>query len=1311
MIGYGKTGFITLALWLGYLSFSSAAKADQENDFANTFEEADRSFVEGNFTLGTRILNELITDHPGDFDLAARALHRICLSEYMELVANDWPSSGYPKKFLNAAGNDHGKMWDLISSYVREAFLVEGKFARDKERYTVFPPPYFLESLWRSRRDYPLTPIENMSDEAAERILALRQSGYLDANAPAVLDASTLLVFLRSRQKRHLEAARLVDDLVFANNDHIDWLLARARFHSIIKSPRTPKLLRDLFAKLNESGVDPIMAKAARRAESLRGLWIEAPKKPILEEQDWMGQMVPDDNNQVWDRLGAGLANGLEEQIDLWIQGSLSEEQSQAYMLRKDGTGSATSWSVLDNQLKSLGPKTIRGLRKFQEVRCQLDRRSMNTGKTNQTEKLELFRRFPWAETSHRQLMAYAKKELMDGKGQSARRAFRDLIEHTEQPEMISFARVGIWLAAAQDKNKEELVSLFNEIDESAIFPWMGKTASAKDIKVRLMEGINPTSSSALPSLSELNIRFLKLPAQPLWPQNRSSTGLEFVELQSVGSDLLVSTRNVLAWYKAKNGNKPVWVDAFRGVHGSSTNRIGRFRPIIHGNTIYTRWGYEGDARRLVAMDATTRNIIWNLDVTGPEDARRKIPLGNPILSGGQIYLAAAWDGHRSTGGFNLRLTSVEAATGRKNWHKDLHIQSSQPKFVGVFGESLTVHDGALYCSPSTGFLGRFDPRDGQMEWMHNYESVPEHSLHANSLGTPPQVMGNVVISLPRDTNTITGLNKETGAVIWRSSLLLPKEVIGSANGQAEAVVHCLNSLASIDVATGEIIWKVNFSNRIIGQPTMQGSHIYLSDEENLYLFDAETGIELEQLVLPNTKNSIRNIIVLNKNMYLITDEPSEENESSFVRKTPDDAAWEISLKDPKLYVPKPNETQQEEILIYEGGMLHCLDGTATGKVLWQRFAYSPQEVFFVEGMIVLLYHKGRYDLYLKALDSKTGNLKWNLTLPRLKSGHGSTFGRSGNFLYGRDNTDRFTLVDLSLGEVILENRIARRNGNVKAGFGGGQVQFLITPAYRTTLQWLSWDLNKNEMKGSKQVVKGRDGDPKKPFGNNFIEFAKFGSQSCYFISRQEGQGREYVAYRGDYKDQSVRLVGKNTRHLKFEPPFLFMQKEENEQNKKDRTHPWLVQREDDPNYSHSMDLPHEWYHRPTFIHGRLLEVRPPRNKQPYTVRIHDLASKKALFTHTSENTERMGGVAAGPNRILVYDWKRNNRGTEPHFKLTPYDLNSGLAGPTVEIDYWNSNNQQPSEIRVIGNLVLVNHRTSIKAWDIRNFSNIPIEK
>ena len=87
---------------------------------------------------------------------------------------------------------------------------------------------------------------------------------------------------------------------------------------------------------------------------------------------------------------------------------------------------------------------------------------------------------------------------------------------------------------------------------------------------------------------------------------------------------------------------------------------------------------------------------------------------------------------------------------------------------------------------------------------------------------------------------------------------------------------------------------------------------------------------------------------------------------------------------------------------------------------------------------------------------------------------------------------------------------------------------------------------------------------------------------------------------------------------------------------------------------------------------------------------------------HTSEDTERMGGIPVGTNRVLVYDWKRNVRNTPPHFKLTLYDLDTGQAGPTTEIDYWESNSQHPNDIRVAGDVILINDRYSVKAWQLK---------
>ena len=101
-------------------------------------------------------------------------------------------------------------------------------------------------------------------------------------------------------------------------------------------------------------------------------------------------------------------------------------------------------------------------------------------------------------------------------------------------------------------------------------------------------------------------------------------------------------------------------------------------------------------------------------------------------------------------------------------------------------------------------------------------------------------------------------------------------------------------------------------------------------------------------------------------------------------------------------------------------------------------------------------------------------------------------------------------------------------------------------------------------------------------------------------------------------------------------------------------------------------------------------------------VRVHDLNSKRMIFNHSSEDAERMGGVPAGSKHVLVYEWKRHNRGTEPYFKLTAYNLHTGQAGPTMEIDYWQSNNQHPNEIQVLGNLILINDRYSVKAWPLK---------
>jgi len=141
-----KAWIILVALSLSGVGCFISAEAVPKRDWEKIFEESDKAFGKGDFKRGTQQLNDLIATHAGDFELAAQALHRACLSEYMELLANDWPSSNFPRKLLGQAGGNHGRMWGLISEYLEEAFLEVGKFAGHDGIYGI-PPPMVLESL------------------------------------------------------------------------------------------------------------------------------------------------------------------------------------------------------------------------------------------------------------------------------------------------------------------------------------------------------------------------------------------------------------------------------------------------------------------------------------------------------------------------------------------------------------------------------------------------------------------------------------------------------------------------------------------------------------------------------------------------------------------------------------------------------------------------------------------------------------------------------------------------------------------------------------------------------------------------------------------------------------------------------------------------------------------------------------------------------------------------------------------------------------------------------------------------------------
>ncbi len=1273
------------------------------------FKEAELAYQKGDFEVGTSKLEELISTHPGDFELASGALHRICLSDYAQLVSKDWPSGGFPQSLFRISGKDHSRAWEKTSAYLEEAFLESGRHEGAGGIYS-FPPPRPLESLWRKRRDYPLTPLKDVSVSAANRILALYRSGYLENDSLPVIDASILLYFIRKEQKRFFEASALVDQLVEARNGQVDWLLARAKFHHEIRSPRSSALCRELFAKLDNPGVDQDFAKASIRAQSLRDSLSFSVPEDLIPGQAWINQLTSENEDPSWKTFRDGFVQGIEEQIDLWIQGTFSDDEQKVYLLRRDAMGSAVIWKVMDEHLKSLGKGSLQSLRNLQQKRYLADPRSLDAGFSTQARKLYLFRRYPWSDSAQGGLLDYARKELQAGHGHSAYSAFLDLIDHSSDPTVVRRARVGSWLANAQMGLGEEVRSAIKK-NAGKTFPWMNEKLPAEQIGRILARTVGPlkkTTSSA--SLADLNLHFLRLPACRLWNASnyRYCSGIEFVTLQESKRGLIVSSRNLLARYGKGNPDTPEWVQISPLQAGRSVGRPGRFRPALSEDRIFTRWGYGADPEKLVAMDADSREIIWSLDVSGPKDAGRRIPLGNPVFSGGQVFVASAWGKHGASSLFTFRLSCIDGMTGEVNWYADQEVLSPMTSgrgnsFEGAYGDCLTIRKGKIYCSPGVGFVARFDARAGRLEWMHNYKARSLSQMETDTLGSAPLVEDELVFSLPRDSNSLSALDTRTGELAWKSFLPLPKHILGIRSKRI--LIQGLTGLWALDSATGKALWQVPYPENFLRQVYLQGSSIYLSTEDKLYRFEAETGIELETRDLPEGHSDLHHLAVMGSDAYLIGNRPSPVKRSEFILKGPGNELWQGPSPNAKAFHSETIDSNQSKLLLYRDEVLSCLEGDS-GEVIWENFFFpSPQEVYFHEGKAIVVSPKGGSGIRLEAFDLKTGGSEWKLVLPRLRSGHGSIFGRSGKYLYGRDNTDGYVLVDLGLGRVILENRVSRRNGNVKAGFGGGRVHFMIIPAYRTNLEWLSWDIDRNTFEGEKEPLRGVDEDASRTFDRitgNWLEDAHYGPNHCYFVNRQDQGKREYVAYRANYGDRGVRVLARNPGKIKLLAPFLFLQGGQSEENRNTRTHTWEVRKADDVAYSHSLDLAHAWDGKPLLHANCVVEVRTPvRNQNPYLVQAHDLVTKKRVFRHSSEDAERMGVLPAGPNRVLVYEYRRNKRETEPYFKVIAYDLATGLAGAPIYLDYWNAGRHNPNDLRLHGNLLLIREHQTLRAWKI----------
>ena len=1270
---------------VGMLAHSVCAELE------DAFAEADKLYLNKEYPAGHNVLNQIIADSPGNVDVAVRALHKLCHGEFLELLNEDWPDAGIHNHLWGVAKRDVTKFDQLVSSIIQEAFLERGIFSDNGPIY-IYTRDKLLETLRRRQGHYPLTPMERMSDEPMLRLLALRRAGLVSSKHPAVIDALTLLLFLRHEYFRFQEAAQYADELVVANNRQVDWLFARARLHHNIASPRSGPLFRELLGILERAGVDSRMGDVSQRVEAYTqgtgGLFVE-PQPPL--GPGWLGQMQIADNSPEWGRMRQGFVEGMAEQVDVWIQGSCISGMNQPYLSRIDGSGHGSTWNVLDQHLKSLDPKVLISLRKLQESKCSVDSRALGMVSATQSELLELFKRYPWAHTAHRALHLFAIRELEIGNSQGALRAFRDIMQHTANPEVSKIAQVGLLLAFSQIGNANKIETLLDRLDSDEEFPWMGSSLNIGEIRKRLAQGRSKVPAKLeVSSLSKLQPQIVNLPSISIWPtvQGKFSAGLEFVKSQFADEGMLLSTRNLLAWYDVKDTQQPVWQDMGRTARRDrSMGRVGSCQPILNEGTIYARWGYQADPYYLVAMDASSRKIHWTLDVTGPSDARKKIPLGNPILVNGLLYTASGWSTENGSGSMRLRVMCIEPSNGEVLWESDTQMRSGDRGMQGVIGDVLSVEDGEIYCTPGAEEVFRLDAKDGALEWAHRYpikQFRHRHGIRFEITGSAPVLVKDTVLCIPRDCNMLLALDRNTGSLRWQSSLLNPVKIVSSHEDLA--IVQGVFAIAGVRAKDGKVEWLNHVEKARRGQAVVRGRYIDVPSQKTLYRYELASGRLIESRDFPDDGFGVRNSAILENRLLMITDQPVKKAKDALRVQGSVDALWEVQTRESRIYTPKVGESGQGKFILHAGDRLQCLDVQSDGGLLWERFSHhQPREAYFSGGNIILL-HIHRHDIHMSAFNLSDGHRSWDLKLLR----GAQRYGRDGDLFFMKDNADRFTLVDLTKGKELSKVRVPRKVGHNYTGFGGGNIHMVRTVNW-SHMFWMTWDAESGELTGVNDPLKGLLGDSEKRFHNSPLHQTQFGRRASFFVaSTRQGDRTRGALYRGDYADRKIKMLHYDARLHDLKAPYLLVQDEERQREIKD-VHCWRILSEDKLDYDYPLDLSrhirvHLWQN------GRLVANN---HHKPKTLQVHDLDSKRILLTHKTEDPEKLEAVPAGDEHMVVYEFRRNQ-----FFRATPYSLKTGLpTASTLEIDYWAGNQDHPRHLSVVGDLLLVANREHIQAW------------
>jgi len=856
-------------------------------------------------------------------------------------------------------------------------------------------------NLWRDGAQHTAT-----AEHASDRLIALNEAGRLNGSRDAAERAWRMRVALAMERGRLWEAARALDGLATVTGRDARWYQQRVEL--LLSAGRWQDARRLLEAD-GEKMEARFVESQLKRLSQTTAVPPDFPRDLGLEMR-WTA---------IRSRTSGSDTAAVQALLDAGAEGS--------GIMPWEEDRHASTWVLLDRLLAGQKPQTLARLRGSQQRPAEvlLER----AGRPDDPQAIvAAYRRYPWAGVTHEAMVACAEAMLHRGWSGLALRMFDDVLSHGAGDAVRQRAQVGVWLAVLNEtRDARAVTAAFEGVAPDAVFPWMGGRAAAGTIRKRLLEGLGAAAGGRpAPRLGALSYRLLRLPPTAPWrpgvfdalpDEALAAFPSPLGSLQRSGDRILLAGPNLLACF-GPDGTTPLWwrtpndiampPRARRpGERGRSRKLFavpGPFRPAMTARRVFSRWGADaagGLPRGVAALDARTGEMLWSTDADPAWETIQ--PISDPAAADGRVYVLAIQD--RVGPILAMHLVCMDAERGAVLWQRTLGSQSpalrqgeGQPSRGGEgaeqvrYGNAVTVHRGAVYCSTNLGFVARCDARDGMVEWVAPYPRAGMGQAWLAVLrrqGASPVVAAERVIFMPRDYHGVFALEARTGRRLWDAPLVPAEEPVGLAEGLC--IVKSMDSLFALQVDSGRVVWRRRLPGRILGRPSLARGALIVVTRENLFALRPATGDVLEARPWGDAEAPLA-LAVCGRTLAGVSRAsagparpgPEAAAPAAAPLALPVKRVWHVPRPEPWLWAAPPIRALRPEakvpdnLYVASRGVLECVRMAPRKRPVWQRFTEPDLvDVAWAQGTLIFVCERR-----LVALDAETGATRWVCNLP-----------------------------------------------------------------------------------------------------------------------------------------------------------------------------------------------------------------------------------------------------------------------------------------------------------------------------------------